>query len=84
MNNLCYNSSAISGCINGISLDKTLKACLWEIGSPFLPWKTKTGLLVAKAHSLRMWKVVRRYGCKLIPVPWSLISQITSLQVSFT
>ncbi|KAH0880426.1 hypothetical protein HID58_067820 [Brassica napus] len=46
------------GCINGISLDKTLKACLWEIGSPFLPWKTKTGLLVAKAHSLRMWKVV--------------------------
>ncbi|CAH8370271.1 unnamed protein product [Eruca vesicaria subsp. sativa] len=40
---------------NGISLDKTLKACLWEMGSPFLPCKTRTGLLVAKAHSLRMW-----------------------------
>jgi hypothetical protein len=25
------------------------------MGSPFLPCKTRTGLLVAKAHSLRMW-----------------------------
>lgn len=40
---------------NMVSLDKTLKACLWEMGSPFLPCKTRSGLLIAKAHSLRMW-----------------------------
>ncbi|XP_068634872.1 pentatricopeptide repeat-containing protein At3g18110, chloroplastic [Aristolochia californica] len=38
-----------------VSLNSTLKAFLWEMGSPFLPCKTRTGLLVAKAHSLRMW-----------------------------
>ncbi|XP_021281736.1 pentatricopeptide repeat-containing protein At3g18110, chloroplastic [Herrania umbratica] len=40
---------------NMVSLNYTLKACLWEMGSPFLPCKTRSGLLVAKAHSLRMW-----------------------------
>ncbi|KAL6956680.1 hypothetical protein U1Q18_004847 [Sarracenia purpurea var. burkii] len=40
---------------NKISLNSTLKAYLWEMGSPFLPCKTRSGLLVAKAHSLRMW-----------------------------
>ncbi|EEF42321.1 pentatricopeptide repeat-containing protein, putative [Ricinus communis] len=40
---------------NMVSLDNTLKACLWEMGSPFLPCRTRSGLLVAKAHSLRMW-----------------------------
>lgn len=40
---------------NSISLNSTLKACLWEMGSPFLPCRTRTGLLVAKAHSLRSW-----------------------------
>ncbi|KAH0451512.1 hypothetical protein IEQ34_018811 [Dendrobium chrysotoxum] len=40
---------------NLVSLEKTLKAYLWEMGSPFLPCKTRTGVLVAKAHSLRMW-----------------------------
>ncbi|XP_043695518.1 pentatricopeptide repeat-containing protein At3g18110, chloroplastic [Telopea speciosissima] len=40
---------------NMVSLNKTLKAYLWEMGSPFLPCKTRTGLLVAKGHSLRMW-----------------------------
>ncbi|EPS68102.1 hypothetical protein M569_06665 [Genlisea aurea] len=40
---------------NGVSLNSTLKAFLWEMGSPFLPCKTRTGILVAKAHSLRMW-----------------------------
>lgn len=40
---------------NMVSLNNTLKAYLWEIGSPFLPCKTRSGLLVAKAHSLRMW-----------------------------
>ena len=38
-----------------VSLNITIKAFLWEMGSPFLPCKTRTGLLVAKAHSLRMW-----------------------------
>ncbi|CAM8908963.1 unnamed protein product [Rhodiola kirilowii] len=40
---------------NSVSLNSTLKAYLWEMGSPFLPCKTRSGLLVAKAHSLRMW-----------------------------
>jgi leucine-rich PPR motif-containing protein len=40
---------------NMVSLDSTLKACLWEMGSPFLPCKTRSGLLIAKAHSLKMW-----------------------------
>ena len=40
---------------NMVSLNNTLKAYLWEMGSPFLPCKTRSGVLVAKAHSLRMW-----------------------------
>ncbi|XP_017407985.1 pentatricopeptide repeat-containing protein At3g18110, chloroplastic [Vigna angularis] len=40
---------------NMVSLDSTMKAYLWEMGSPFLPCKTRQGVLVAKAHSLRMW-----------------------------
>ncbi|XP_051137994.1 pentatricopeptide repeat-containing protein At3g18110, chloroplastic [Andrographis paniculata] len=40
---------------NSVSLNRTLKAYLWEMGSPFLPCKTRDGVLVAKAHSLRMW-----------------------------
>ncbi|KAL2349398.1 hypothetical protein Fmac_003398 [Flemingia macrophylla] len=40
---------------NMVSLDSTLKACLWKMGSPFLPCKTRQGVLVAKAHSLRLW-----------------------------
>eukprot|EP01018_Ginkgo_biloba_P019886 Gb_33699 [translate_table: standard] len=40
---------------NIVSVNKTLKAYLWEMGSPFLPSKTHSGLLIAKGHSLRMW-----------------------------
>lgn len=40
---------------NKVSLKSTLKAYLWEMGSPFLPCKTRAGILIAKAHSLRMW-----------------------------
>ncbi|KAK9050159.1 hypothetical protein SSX86_030871 [Deinandra increscens subsp. villosa] len=40
---------------NNVSLNSTIKAYLWEMGSPFLPCKTRSGLLIAKAHSLRMW-----------------------------
>ncbi|KAG9452917.1 hypothetical protein H6P81_005821 [Aristolochia fimbriata] len=40
---------------NMVSLNSTLKAYLWEMGSPFLPCRHRTGLLVSKAHSLRMW-----------------------------
>uniref|UniRef100_A0A2P2KYY1 Uncharacterized protein n=1 Tax=Rhizophora mucronata TaxID=61149 RepID=A0A2P2KYY1_RHIMU len=40
---------------NMVSLSSTVKACLWEMGSPFFPCKTRSGVLVAKAHSLRMW-----------------------------
>ncbi|KAI4383029.1 hypothetical protein MLD38_008911 [Melastoma candidum] len=40
---------------NSVSLNSTLKVFLWEMGSPFLPCKTRSGLLVAKSHALRMW-----------------------------
>ncbi|XP_078157670.1 pentatricopeptide repeat (PPR) superfamily protein [Carex rostrata] len=40
---------------NQVSLIKTLKAYLLEMGSPFRLCKTRTGILVAKAHSLKMW-----------------------------
>lgn len=40
---------------NSVSLNSTLKAYLWEMGSPFLPCKTRDGLLIAQAHSLRLW-----------------------------
>ncbi|XP_010318267.2 pentatricopeptide repeat-containing protein At3g18110, chloroplastic [Solanum lycopersicum] len=40
---------------NRVSLNSTVRAYVWEMGSPFLPCKTRTGILVAKAHSLRMW-----------------------------
>ncbi|KAK9732496.1 hypothetical protein RND81_04G003900 [Saponaria officinalis] len=40
---------------NMVSLNSTLKAYLWEMGSPFLPSRTRDGILIAKAHSLRMW-----------------------------
>lgn len=40
---------------NQVSLNSTLKAYLWEMGSPFLVCETRSGLLVAKAHSLRLW-----------------------------
>ncbi|XP_057800598.1 pentatricopeptide repeat-containing protein At3g18110, chloroplastic [Salvia miltiorrhiza] len=40
---------------NKVSLNSTLKAYLWEMGSPFLPCKTRSGVLIAKAHSLRLW-----------------------------
>lgn len=39
---------------NKVYLNGTLQAFLWEMGSPFLPCKTRSGILVAKAHSLRM------------------------------
>lgn len=40
---------------NKVSLNSTLKAYLWEMGSPFLPCTTRSGVLIAKAHSLRLW-----------------------------
>lgn len=40
---------------NAISVNKTLKAYLWEMGSPFLPSNNHSGILIAKGHSLRMW-----------------------------
>ncbi|KAJ4831093.1 hypothetical protein Tsubulata_006090, partial [Turnera subulata] len=40
---------------NMVSLNGTLRACLLEMGSPFLPCRKRSGWLVAKAHSLRMW-----------------------------
>ena len=44
-----------TGEYNHVSLNSTLKACLWEMGSPFLPCRTINGVLIAKAHSLWMW-----------------------------
>ncbi|CAN1336193.1 Pentatricopeptide repeat-containing protein At3g18110, chloroplastic [Linum perenne] len=40
---------------NMVSLSSTVKAYLWEMGSPFFHCKTRSGVLMAKAHSLKMW-----------------------------
>ncbi|BFI40398.1 protein MpPPR_43 [Marchantia polymorpha subsp. ruderalis] len=40
---------------NHQSVNKTLMAHLWSMGSPFLVSKTRAGVLIAKGHSLRMW-----------------------------
>lgn len=42
-------------CSNAVSVKKTLKAFLWEMGSPFYPSKLHTGIFVAKGHALCMW-----------------------------
>ncbi|TVU12202.1 hypothetical protein EJB05_45835, partial [Eragrostis curvula] len=40
---------------NGVSLRKTIRAYLLEMGSPFLPSKTRSGRFVVKSYSLKMW-----------------------------
>lgn len=40
---------------NMVSLRKTIRAYLLEMGSPFLPCKTRSGRFVAKSYSLKMW-----------------------------
>lgn len=40
---------------NMVSLRKTIRAYLLEMGSPFLPCKTRSGRFVVKAYSLKMW-----------------------------
>ncbi|XP_002967971.2 pentatricopeptide repeat-containing protein At3g18110, chloroplastic [Selaginella moellendorffii] len=40
---------------NQASVSNTIKTHLWQMGSPFLPSKTRAGVLVAKSHALCMW-----------------------------
>nr|CAB3469881.1 unnamed protein product [Digitaria exilis] len=40
---------------NMVSLHKTIRAYLLEMGSPFLPCRARSGRFVAKAYSLKMW-----------------------------
>jgi hypothetical protein len=40
---------------NKVSLHKTIRAYLLEMGSPFLPSKTRSGRFVVKSYSLKMW-----------------------------
>ncbi|KAL5200748.1 hypothetical protein ABZP36_021951 [Zizania latifolia] len=40
---------------NMVSLRKTIRAYLLEMGSPFLPCKSRSGRFVVKAYSLKMW-----------------------------
>uniref|UniRef100_A0ACD5XY28 Uncharacterized protein n=1 Tax=Avena sativa TaxID=4498 RepID=A0ACD5XY28_AVESA len=40
---------------NMVSLRKTVRAYLLEMGSPFLPCRTRSGRFVAKSYSLKMW-----------------------------
>ena len=40
---------------NMVSLRKTIRVYLMEMGSPFLPCKTRSGRFVAKSYSLKMW-----------------------------
>lgn len=38
-----------------VSLRKTIRAYLLEMGSPFLPCRSRSGRFVVKAYSLKMW-----------------------------
>ena len=38
-----------------VSLRKTIRAYLLEMGSPFLPCRARSGRFVVKAYSLKMW-----------------------------
>ncbi|GAB2221814.1 hypothetical protein Drorol1_Dr00013004 [Drosera rotundifolia] len=40
---------------NMICLNSTVKTYLWEMGSPFFPCKSRSGVFVTKGHALRMW-----------------------------
>uniref|UniRef100_A0A0E0DYB7 Pentatricopeptide repeat-containing protein-mitochondrial domain-containing protein n=1 Tax=Oryza meridionalis TaxID=40149 RepID=A0A0E0DYB7_9ORYZ len=40
---------------NMVSLRKTIRAYLLEMGSPFLPCRSRSGRFVVKAYSLKMW-----------------------------
>lgn len=40
---------------NRISLSRTVKSHLWEMGAPFLLSKTREGVLLAKGHAVKMW-----------------------------
>ncbi|KAE8673725.1 Pentatricopeptide repeat-containing protein [Hibiscus syriacus] len=66
---------------NMVSLNSTLKACLWEMGSPFLPCKTRSGLLVAKAHSLRMWLKDSPFCLDLELKDAPLLPELNSMQL---
>ncbi|KAK9144092.1 hypothetical protein Sjap_003995 [Stephania japonica] len=67
---------------NMVSLNNTIKAYLWEMGSPFLPCKTRSGLLVAKAHSLRMWLKDSPYCLDLELKDASSLPKTNSMQLN--
>ncbi|ERM94798.1 pentatricopeptide repeat-containing protein At3g18110, chloroplastic isoform X1 [Amborella trichopoda] len=67
---------------NNVSISKTLKAFLWEMGSPFLPSKTRTGILVAKAHSLRMWLKDSAFCMDLELRDASSLPELNSMQLN--
>lgn len=40
---------------NGVSLNKTIRAHLWEMGSPFYMRPPREGALISKGHALELW-----------------------------
>eukprot|EP00897_Mesotaenium_endlicherianum_P000820 jgi/Mesen1/10739/ME000090S10199 len=38
-----------------VTIKRTIRMHLWEMGSPFLPSRTREGTLTAKGHSLSLW-----------------------------
>ncbi|KAG0620267.1 hypothetical protein M758_4G203000 [Ceratodon purpureus] len=40
---------------NGVSLNKTIRAHLWEMGSPFYMRPPREGALITKGHALLLW-----------------------------
>lgn len=51
------------------------------MGSPFLPCKTRTGLLIAKAHSLRMWLKDSAFCMDLELRDVSILPELNSMQL---
>lgn len=66
---------------NMVSLEITVKACLWEMGSPFLPFKARSGLLVAKAHALKMWLKDSRFCLDLELKDSQSLPELNSIQL---
>lgn len=66
---------------NAVSLCKTLKAHLWEIGSPFLTTPAREGALIAKGHSLRMWLKDSPYCVDMELRDSGVLPEVNTMQV---
>lgn len=74
----------VTGCSrntsNQLSVEQTIKVHLWTMGSPFLNSKIRTGVLVAKGHSLRMWLKDSSHCTNLELKNFSVLPEVNSMK----